>query len=199
MFKNRISILIASLLIITIGGSYAYGALTQGSEAPSFTLMDLKSNAVSLEGLRGKKMIVLYFFTIDSRPCREGLIQLKEIYDRYGKEGIEVIGISRDDTVKLKEFYESNKIGFSMLNDSKNVSDFYNARAILPTTYIISPQGKITDILQGGGASTQQLLNSIAEREFERKKDLTVARNIYKRALKNNPKDIKAKSGIGYS
>ncbi len=199
MFKHKISILIAGLLIITIGGSYAHGALTQGDEAPSFTLMDLKSNPVSLEGLHGRNMIVLYFFTIDSRPCREGLIQLKEIYERYGKEGIEVIGISRDDPVKLKEFYESNKLGFIVLNDSKDISELYNARAILPTTYIVSPRGRITDILQGGGASTQHLLNSIAEREFERKRNLSIARNIYKRAIKNNPEDIKARSGIGYS
>ncbi|MFV1950394.1 MAG: tetratricopeptide repeat protein [Nitrospinota bacterium] len=199
MFKHKISILIVSLLIITIGGSYAHGALTQGGEAPAFTLMDLKSNPVSLEGLHGRNMIVLYFFTVDSRPCREGLIQLKEISGRHGKEGIEVIGISRDDPVKLREFYESNKLGFVVLNDSKDVSELYNARAILPTTYIISPRGRITDILQGGGASTQHLLNSIAEREFARKKDMTIALNIYKRAIKNNPEDIKARSGIGYS
>jgi peroxiredoxin len=121
--------------------------------APLFTLVDIDGNIISLENLKGK-IVVLDFFYIRCGYCDDQFLELTEIHQSYGNNVV-IISISIDpdyDTVdRLKEFktgpnqYSSldYEISWTITRDTSGVSAMYNINAA-PTTVIVDKEGFIS-------------------------------------------------------
>lgn len=109
-----------------------------------FTLKDLNGKEVRLSAYKGK-VIVLNFWATWCAPCRIEIPGFKDLYNRYRRRGVEVIGIAVDEPVSTVEPYAREmKMNYPVLIEQErhDVHDAYGLVG-LPTTIIINRDGTI--------------------------------------------------------
>ena len=138
--KFTISALI--ILVVFLYPIYSYSAGV-GEAAPAFSLKDMKGNTVTLDSLKGK-VVFLDFWGIWCSPCKEEFPELDALYKKYGKDGLEVIGISVDKSESnVAEFLNKRPVSFTILTNTKgDVAEAYGLPG-MPTGYIIGKDGII--------------------------------------------------------
>src|SRR5262245_40400498 len=111
----------------------------------NFTLKDLSNNDVKLSAFKGK-VILLDFWATWCGPCKIEIPWFIEFQNKYGKAGLQVIGVSVDDTLdKLKPYVANMKMNYPVLQglDHDDVQDAYGPMFGIPVTAVISRDGKI--------------------------------------------------------
>lgn len=69
-----------------------------GKTAPNFQSHDMHGNLINLSDFREKNYVLLDFWASWCVPCLKGLPHLKEIYKKYHDKGLEIVGISIDES-----------------------------------------------------------------------------------------------------
>lgn len=177
---------IAAAVLLFTGLSEA--ALKKGEAAPSFK---------ELEAFQKRPMVILYFFRLDSKPSLEGLRHLKTLHEQYHKEGITILGIHPDAPKGLDALLKDDPLPFLIVKEGQKIFDSYQVKSVFPTTYILNAAGRISDVLEGGGPSSHRFMTTVAQRSLQMKKT-DLAKKLFEAALKSNPKDAAAQSGLGH-
>lgn len=155
----------AALLVImlVLAGCARAGPAPSGQEAaPAFTLRQFNGQALSLEGLRGRT-VMLNFWASWCVPCREEMPMFEEVWRAERERGLTFVGVAiQDDEPLLIEFIQHFGVTYPTGLDSDNrIALAYNVLG-LPTTVFISPSGSITRRWQGP-IDRERLLAFIAE------------------------------------
>lgn len=123
-----------------------------GDAAPDFNTTDLNGNTISLDSFNGKYLLI-DFWAGWCVPCVKNLPELKSLHQKYNDKGLEVLGVSFDETsekwktsVKKHEIETWNQIyvGLNKLETPGTISQKYNIRPI-PAYILIDREGKIVD------------------------------------------------------
>lgn len=86
-------------------------------KAPEFTLLNEKSEPVSLNDFKGKK-IVLYFYPKDMTPgCTTEACDFRDHHDTFTELNAVILGVSADSTAQHTKFIEKYGLPFSLLVD----------------------------------------------------------------------------------
>lgn len=91
--------------------------ITVGQKAPNFNLPDQDKNMVSLEGLKGKNVVLLFFPAAFTGVCTKEMCQTRDELSFYNGFNAAVYGISVDMPFSLGKFKEINGITFPLLSD----------------------------------------------------------------------------------
>src|SRR5450631_586119 len=67
-----------------------------GQPAPNFKVVTTSGQTVTLENYRGY-VLVLDFFATWCIPCRSSVPHIVEVNRKYGKQGLQVLGMSADE------------------------------------------------------------------------------------------------------
>jgi thiol-disulfide isomerase/thioredoxin len=122
------------------------------STAPDFTAETLDGTTVTLSELLKKGPVYLDFWTTWCKPCQIALPKLGELHQKYADAGFTLITIASDDqkTVSnVKPHVKSRGWKFPVVIDSKReIGNKYNVRNY-PTSFLISPDGKIAKATMG--------------------------------------------------
>ena len=131
-----------------------------GDPAPGFSAPDQDGNMVSLEQFSGKKL-GLYFYPKDNTPgCTAEACDLRDNYERFMKEGYEILGVSADSQKSHQNFIKKYDLPFRLLSDvDKKVLEAYGAwgekqmygktyMGVLRKTFVISEKGTIENIIE---------------------------------------------------
>lgn len=139
-----------------------------GQEAPDFTLKNENNQDVTLWGLRGKP-VVLVFYPLDFSPfCTTEMCAYRDDFSLFEGKGAQIFGISRDSTWTHKAFKEKEGLTHSLLADMKgNVAKLYGcwneAAAIAERlTVVIDKDGKITYVEHNGPAQIRDQKKALA-------------------------------------
>ena len=111
----------------------------------NFTLKDMNNREVSLTEYKGK-VVLLDFWATWCGPCKVEIPWFVEYQDRYGKDGLQVVGVSVDDTLDLlTPFVGEMKMNYPVLQGLGNdqILEAYGPVVGLPTTVLISREGKV--------------------------------------------------------
>lgn len=120
--------------------------LAIGSDAPELTLPTPEGEMISLSSLKGK-YVLIDFWAAWCRPCRAENPNVVRVYNEYGGENFEILGVSLDKTREawLKAI-EQDGLPWLHVSDLKFwnsiATQIYQVRSI-PATYLIDPDGKI--------------------------------------------------------
>ena len=132
--------------------------LKKGDLAPDFSGLNQNGEQVSLNGFRGKKLI-LYFYPKDNTPgCTAESCNLSDNYLMWLSKGYEVVGVSPDKVASHKKFAEKFQFGFNLIADPE--TEILNAygvwgeksmygkkyMAVFRTTMVITEEGIIDEI-----------------------------------------------------
>jgi cytochrome c biogenesis protein CcmG/thiol:disulfide interchange protein DsbE len=146
-----------ALAFVTVPAPWTDGhidaAAPAGSACPAnakaanmnFTLKDLDNKAVKLAAFKGN-VVLLDFWATWCGPCKIEIPWFIEFQQKYGKSGLNVIGVLTEDTVaKAKPFAAEWKMNYTLLSgiDRDDLDDAYGPMFGLPVTILISRDGKI--------------------------------------------------------
>ena len=134
--------------------------LQKGDKAPAFSGTDQNGNSVTLDGFKGKK-VILYFYPKDSTPgCTKEACNLRDNYQDLIDKGFTVVGVSPDNEKSHQNFISKYSLPFHLIADTdKNILKKYEAwglkkmygkeyEGVLRTTFIIDEQGSIAKIIK---------------------------------------------------
>jgi thioredoxin-dependent peroxiredoxin len=135
-------------------------ALQAGDKAPEFAVKDQDGHEVTLNGLKGKK-VVLYFYPKDNTPgCTAEACSLRDNYEALQKAGYEVLGVSTDSEKSHKNFIAKQNLPFRLLADTdKKLHEAYGTwveksmygRKYMGTarvTFLINEKGMIEEVIE---------------------------------------------------
>ncbi|MBV9575663.1 MAG: thioredoxin-dependent thiol peroxidase [Gammaproteobacteria bacterium] len=112
-----------------------------GDSAPDFTLpTEVESKTISLKQLRGKK-VILYFYPKDNTPgCTKEACDFRDHFATLQKNGVEVFGISKDNSRSHTKFKEKYQLPFTLLVDANaDVCEAYgviNKKSLFGKTFL---------------------------------------------------------------
>lgn len=78
--------------------------ITEGSKAPAFDMATAGGDRVSLEGLKGRKVVLYFYPKADTPGCTAEGQDFSALIADFDKAGATVIGVSRDPVKKLDRF-----------------------------------------------------------------------------------------------
>jgi peroxiredoxin Q/BCP len=92
-------------------------SLKVGDKAPGFTMATDGGGKVSLEQLKGKK-VVLYFYPKDDTPgCTAEACAFRDSLPDFAKVKAAVIGVSKDSVASHEKFKKKFKLPFPLASD----------------------------------------------------------------------------------
>ncbi|MEB3221248.1 MAG: thioredoxin-dependent thiol peroxidase [Candidatus Sericytochromatia bacterium] len=134
--------------------------IESGQAAPAFTLTAHTGEAVSLEALRGKT-VVLYFYPKDDTPgCTKEACSFRDHWATLQAQGVVVLGVSPDGVASHEKFATKYALPFPLLADPDHaVAEAYGTwgsksmygktvTGILRTTFLIGADGIVRHVFK---------------------------------------------------
>jgi peroxiredoxin len=142
--------------------------LEAGTEAPDFSIKDTQGAAFTLTELKGKKAVVLVFWSIFCEPCRVEMPIVQKLYDKYKDEGLDMAAIALDgDPLKssIVGFIKQENYTFRVLIDELDSKDMFKVAdpygvGGTPTVFLIDKAGKIV-LAKAGQVKEEELEKAI--------------------------------------
>jgi peroxiredoxin Q/BCP len=129
--------------------------IKEGDAVPKFELLDSDGKSVKSTDFKGKRHVI-YFYPKDFTPgCTIEADEFSKDYQKFKKNGIEVVGISKDDVDSHKKFCEKMKIPFVLLADTEtDVAKKFGVwgkkkfmgkeyMGVMRSTFLVDEKGKI--------------------------------------------------------
>jgi len=129
--------------------------LKVGDDAPDFVLKDMQGKEHKLSDYKGQG-VFLNFWGTWCKPCEKEMPAMDRQYAVYKDQGVQVLAVNIAQTeLEVQTFIDSYGLKFPIVIDkSKNVMTQYNIDP-LPTTILISPDGKVKEIITGSMTDKQ--------------------------------------------
>jgi cytochrome c biogenesis protein CcmG, thiol:disulfide interchange protein DsbE len=115
----------------------------QHQPAPDFTLPLIDGGQLRLSSYRGK-VVLLDFWATWCVPCREETPHFVELQQKYGGQGLQIIGVSMDDSPDpVHTFYQQFHMNYLVVMGTADVGGAYGGVLGLPIAFLIDREGRI--------------------------------------------------------
>jgi peroxiredoxin len=135
-----------------------------------FTVKDMRGGDVRLSDYRGK-VILLDFWATWCVPCKYEIPSFVELQEQYGPRGLQVFGVSVDDTAdKLEPFAAELKMNYPVLQglNRDDLQSAYGPIWGIPVSVVIARDGRICARHAGLPSTTHgEKLEQAVKRAFE--------------------------------
>ncbi|MDE0547281.1 thioredoxin-dependent thiol peroxidase [Microbacterium sp. C7(2022)] len=133
--------------------------LATGSPAPDFTLVNQDGTAVSAADLRGQGVILFFYPAAMTPGCTTEACDFRDSLAPLQAAGYTVLGVSRDEPAKLREFRERDGLTYDLLSDpDHSVHEAYGAwgekqnygktvTGVIRSTFVLDADGTVVHAL----------------------------------------------------
>lgn len=158
------------ILLVTIAASFLtvpgqVGAAPRpGQPAPNFKIISTSGQTITQENYRGH-VLILDFFATWCQPCRQSIPHLIEMNRKYGKQGLQVLGLSVDEDGEriVKAFTDEFRVNYPLALAGDAVTVDFGIRSV-PIMFLIDKKGNITEIYRGFSAESARSLEASIKR-----------------------------------
>lgn len=125
--------------------------LDVGAAAPDFSVKDTEGAPFSLSAEKGKRNVLLVFWSIFCEPCRLEMPVIQKLYDKYKDTGLVVVSIALDgEPLKnsIVGYVKQEGYTFRVLIDELDAQEMFKVAdpygvAGTPTLYLVDRSGKV--------------------------------------------------------
>ncbi len=96
------------------------------------------------------------FWFIACRPCIAEMPALNRLYDKYKSDSTVFIGITFDDTTKIKKFLETTDFKFNIVSLTQEDISAFKKISFYPLTIILNKQSVVRYVVFGRPAGKKQ-------------------------------------------
>ncbi|HEX9895038.1 MAG TPA: thioredoxin-dependent thiol peroxidase [Gemmatimonadales bacterium] len=133
---------------------------TAGTKAPSFSLPAEDGRTISLDDLKGKRVVLYFYPKDDTSGCTTEACEFRDSWKAVEQAGAVVLGVSPDTVASHLKFKKKYSLPFPLLADTDHrVAEAYGAwgeksmygrkyHGILRTTFIIDERGRIAKVFE---------------------------------------------------
>lgn len=133
--------------------------LAEGTQAPYWSLPTLAGDTVHLAGLKGKVVLVDFFYK-SCAPCCAALPALQSLHEKYKDKGFVMIGIDPFDNPQkdqMEDFLSKRDITYTVLFSDRELPGSYHVNCY-PTLFFLDRKGKIVKIQEGFSTTLEEAL-----------------------------------------
>jgi peroxiredoxin Q/BCP len=94
-------------------------SITEGMQAPDFSLPASRGRVVSAAGLRGRSYVLYFYPKADTSGCTKEAQAFQGSMPGFSRFGCEVIGVSRDPIKALDKFASKYNLEFPLASDEQ--------------------------------------------------------------------------------
>ena len=132
--------------------------VSEGQEAPDFTLPDQDGDEVTLSDLRGQPVVLYFFPKADTPGCTAQACGVRDHRNDYANSGARVLGVSPDTVTAQRNFADKYGLEFTLLADEDHdVADLYGVwgekkmygktyMGVTRATFLIDPEGRVARV-----------------------------------------------------
>ena len=111
--------------------------------APDFSVSDLSGQTLQLSRYRGK-VVLLNFWATWCAPCRSETPRLVDLQNKYGGEGLQIVGISLDDDPRRVDAFDQQlRMNYPVAIGDAKLAEQYGGVLGLPVSFLIGRDGRI--------------------------------------------------------
>jgi peroxiredoxin len=138
--------IVASLLVVSEPADAAPGP---GQLAPNFKVLSTSGQTISLDNYRGR-VLILDFFATWCQPCRQSIPHLVDMNRKYGKQGLQILGLSVDEEGErvIKAFTDEFKVNYPLAMAGDLTTADFGVRSV-PVMYLVDKKGKVVEVYRG--------------------------------------------------
>jgi peroxiredoxin len=127
--------------------------------APDFELKDLQGNRWSLQKLRGKVVVLNFWFT-SCAPCIQEMPALNKLVESYNSKEVVFLALAFNDTKQVNTFLQTHTFSYTILPGSGEVDKKFNISS-WPTSIVIDKEGNIKKIMNASPKIREDLATAI--------------------------------------
>jgi peroxiredoxin Q/BCP len=134
--------------------------LPVGSQAPDFQAYDDQGQPISLKGLAGKNVVLVFYPGDNTTVCRAQLCEFRDRWELAKQKNTRVFGINPAGSVSHESFREKNKLPFPLIVDAgRKIGEAYHTNGFIVkrTVYLIGPDGIIRYAKRGKPSADEVL------------------------------------------
>lgn len=154
----------AAVLALALLPAQVHAALRAGQPAPNFKVITTSGQPVSMDNYRGY-VLVIDFFATWCPPCNESIPHLVDINRKYGKQGLQILGLSMDEDGEqiVKSFIDERRINYPVALASEQVQIDYGIVSV-PVMFVIDKKGKVSEIYRGYSDETGRSMEALIKK-----------------------------------
>jgi thiol-disulfide isomerase/thioredoxin len=134
-----------------------------GTFAPPWTnVTPLTGAPSSLASLKGR-VVIMDFWATWCGPCKAIVPRLSALKDRYGAQGLSVVGITTDDAEKAADYASKNAMKYpSVVDGNGDTSKAYGITG-LPTMLVVDKRGVVREVYVGFDPTGEAKLDALVK------------------------------------
>lgn len=120
-----------------------------GQPSPNFKTVSTSGQSISQENYRGH-VLILDFFATWCQPCRQSIPHLVEMNRKYGRQGLQILGLSVDEDGEraVMAFTNEFRVNYPLALAGDSVTADFGVRSV-PIMYLIDKKGLIAEVYRG--------------------------------------------------
>jgi len=111
-----------------------------GQPLPDFNLKDINGNSVSLKDLKGRPIVINFWFA-SCLPCVAEMTALNELKEKYINSDVVFLSITFETRSTVLHFLKQHQFNFTPISDAKDYCDMMTQ--LYPLTLFVDKQGII--------------------------------------------------------
>ena len=132
-----------------------------GKEAFPFSATDISGNNYSLDELKGK-VIVINFWFVECKPCVMEMPELNKLVEKYKNKEVIFLGFANNDQPKIEKFLKTKSFNYNIIANNSELVKLYNVVSF-PTHIIIDKNSKVAFRVSGLGPTTIDDIDKLIE------------------------------------
>jgi peroxiredoxin len=119
-----------------------------GQPAKDFELTDIDGKSHSVAALKGKIVVLNFWFTACG-SCIQEMPELNKLQQQYADKNVVFLALALDDAERVRAFLKTHDFHYTLLTDAKTVHADYNI-TMCPISMVIDKSGVIRFVEVGG-------------------------------------------------